>query len=409
MVDSGDLKSPGHCGRAGSSPAPGTMNFRTLARNILRSLDQHEPLVVVSISKENLLHNLHSYKSRYPKLSFAPVLKSNAYGHGLITIAQLLDNQDIAFFMVDSYFEARALRHAGVRSRIVILGYVRPQEIASSQLLNVDYAVVDLEQLHELAHIANSPIRVHLKVDTGMHRHGLMPEQLDEAIRLAKSNKNLQVVGVCSHFADADNPDPTHTRAQIKVWSAAVEKLAIAFPSIEYRHIAATKGVPISDETDTNVARLGIGLYGFDTSPDGAAPLKPVLEMCSIVTSVREVPAGEFVGYNATYTTPKPMKIATVPAGYFEGVDRRLSNKGSVLVNGIACPIVGRVSMNMTGVNLTEMSNVKIGDEVVLVSRDPGKPNSVSNIAKLCSSSEYRETEYVILSHIPQHLRRVVE
>jgi alanine racemase len=393
----------------GSIPTPGTMNLRSVAHGIARAFDTHKPLVEVSISRSALLHNLNTYRKQYPKLKFATVLKSNAYGHGLVTIAKLLDKQKLAFFMVDSYFEARTLRRTGIRTRILILGYVDSREIAESTLKDVDYGIVDLEQLRELAKITKKPTRIHLKIDTGMHRHGIEPENLDEAIGMLKVNSNLEVVGVCSHFADADSHDPTFTLHQISVWNKAVQKVEIAFPEIEYRHIAATKGIPMSERANANVARLGIGFYGFDTSPSGDAPLKPILEMRSIITSIRDVQPGEYVGYNITYSPKIPSRIATVPVGYFEGVDRRLSNKGYMLVDGIACPIVGRVSMNMSSIDVTDVPDAEPGDEVIVISRDPDQPNSIPNIVKQVSTPIYEEAPHGPLVHIAQTLRRVID
>jgi alanine racemase len=391
------------------------MNLRNLARTFRNRFDRHQPLIEVSISRENLLHNFRTYQKKYPTLSFAPVLKSNAYGHGLAVVARLLDREKVPFFMVDSFYEARALRRAGVTSRILIMGYVQPEEIASCSLPKTDFAIVDIEQLRELAKLARAnhrdsiSIRIHLKVDTGMHRHGLLPSDLDDAIKLLSDHPRLRVVGVCSHFADADTANSPHTAAQTAAWNAAVQTLTTAFPTIEYRDIAATKGVSVSGTAGTNVARLGIGLYGFDTSPDGSTELRPVLEVRSIISSIRDVPAEDFVGYNAKYIATTARRIATVPIGYFEGVDRRLSNKGSMLVRGAVCPIVGRVSMNMTSIDVTDVPGVARGDGVTVISRNPKDPNSVENISKLVSTPDYTETEYVTLVHVPQHLKRVVE
>jgi alanine racemase len=386
------------------------MNFRTLARSIQRSFDSHRPLVEVGISRKNLLYNLHAYQKKYPHLTFAPVLKSNAYGHGLTTIAGLLDKELVAFFMVDSYFEARTLRRAGIRSRILVLGYVRPKEIASGALRLVDYGIVDIEQLRELVRIVRKPTRIHLKIDTGMHRQGITFEQLDEVIALLKSQPHIELVGICSHFADADNStSDAHTQRQVKVWNDAAKELLLQFPSIEYRHIAATKGVAYGDAAHTNVGRLGIGLYGFDTSSSGSADLKPVLELRSIVTSIRNVNSGEFVGYNATFVANKSARVATVPVGYFEGLDRRLSNKGSVQIAGKACGLAGRISMNMCSVDVTDLPHVTVGDEVIIISRNLSAPNSIPSMTKLISTENYEETAYVLLVHVAQHLKRVVD
>ena len=385
------------------------MLFRTSLRKIRRKLTGYTPLVEVSISKQNLIGNLRTYRRRYPDLEFAPVLKSNAYGHDMGTIALLLDRERIAFFMVDSYYEARKLRNSGVHSRILVMGYVRPEDIARSRLSHVDFGITDLEQLRRLADIVKKPTRIHLKIDTGMHRQGIPAELVAHAEDLIMGEPLLELVGVCSHFADADSDDQSFTLNQIAVWKETVKELLDTFPSIKYKHIAATKGVRFGDETDTNVARLGIGLYGFDTSPSTEAPLQPVLEMRSLISSVRDERKGESVGYNATYTLDRPMKIATVPVGYYEGIDRRLSSKGAMLVNDIVCPIVGRVSMNMTSIDVSHVPDVTPGMSVIAISRTPSDFNSVTNIARAVSTPDYAESEYVVLVHIAPHLERVVE
>lgn len=374
--------------------------FRTLQRR----LSGYAPLVEVSISRANLLHNLRTYQERYPGTKIAPVLKSNAYGHDLGLIARLLDKEDIAFFMVDSLYEAHRLRQAGVRSRIVVMGYVRAKDIARSNLVHVDFAVTDIEQLRELASLARHPLRLHLKLDTGMHRQGIPGGLLPEALDLIRPLPYMTVVGACTHLADADSVDEAFSRKQLACWSEGLALVEKSYPGLEYRHIAATKGVRFSEECRANVARVGIGLYGFDTAPGGGSEVKPVLELRSLVTSIREIPAGDAVGYNATFSTARPTRIATVPVGYYEGIDRRLSNAGSMRIGDVDCPIAGRVSMNMSTLDITDAPEVARGDVVIALSRTAEHPNSVANIAARIGTIPYE-----VLVHVPPHLRRVVE
>lgn len=369
-----------------------------------RRLSPYEPLITVSVSKERLLHNVRAYRARYPGMDIAPVLKSNAYGHGLAIIAGLLDREGVAFFMVDSLFEASVLRKAGIRSRIVVMGYVRPEYIARSGLRDTEYAVTDIEQLRALSAQAYRPVRVHLKVDTGMHRQGILPGDLDAAIALLRGNPRLRVSGVTTHLADADNAEASFTQMQLARWDDAVARLDAAFPSIEYRHAAATKGAPWSARHPMNVIRVGMGLYGYDTAAGSAMDLRPVLSMRTTVSSVRSVPAGEAVGYNATFVAARESLMATIPAGYYEGIDRGLSNAGSLQVNGIACPIAGRVSMNMTSLDVTDLPGVQRGDAVTILSDRPEDPNSALSMARLAGT-----TPYVILAHLPAHLYRTAE
>lgn len=367
-------------------------------------LSTHEPLITVSISKERLLHNLRTYQSAYPDLKIAPMLKSNAYGHGLCLIAELLDHEDIAFFAVDSYFEARRLREGGIRSRIVVMGYVRPEYIVRNGLRDTEYAITDLEQLRDVSREAQRPVRLHLKLDTGMHRNGILEADLTEAIDLVRANPNLVVSGICSHLADADNPDPAFSHGQIEIWERSRQLLEDAFPSITYRHLSATKGMRFREHGTMDVARIGMGLFGYDTSPNASHPLLPVLSMHSSITSVREIQEGESVGYGAIFTTQRPSRIATVPVGYFEGIDRGLSNRGAFMVRGNLCPIAGRVSMNMSSIDVTDVPEAVRGDRVTVISNEPSEPHSVKSMARTLDT-----TPYVLFAHIPEHLARIVE
>ena len=408
MVDSGDLKSPGRNAVWVRVPSPAPM-LHSLWYRLLARFFPTAPLVTVGISKTALLHNFEEYAAAYPDFLLAPVLKSNAYGHDLGLVARTLDTYPLAFFMVDSLYEARRLRMIRVRSPILVMGYVRPESIARARLSRLDFTITDIQQLREVLPLLRRPTRFHIKLDTGMHRQGITEAQLEEATALLKESPYAQVVGVCSHLADADNMDEAFSRGQLEVWRKLVERLEKTFPLLEYKHLAATKGVRYAQEAGTNVIRLGMGLYGLDTSSRISVNLKPVLELRSVIASLRSVPSGEHVGYNAAHTTDKDSVIATVPAGYFEGVDRRLSGKGSVLIREVSCPIVGRISMNMVSVDVSGVHGVAVGDPVTLISRKPEDPNFLPKLAQLVSTTEYKESMYVLLSHLPQHLKRVLE
>lgn len=378
--------------------------FRRLFRKITRMLSTHEPLITVSISRERLLHNLHTYQSAYPDLKVAPMLKSNAYGHGLCLVAELLDREDIAFFAVDSYFEARRLREGGIRTKILVMGYVRPEYIARNGLYDTEYAITDLEQLREVSRAAERPVRLHMKFDTGMHRNGILETDLVEAIELVRANPNLIVSGICSHLADADNHDASFSQSQLGVWERCVAQLKTAFPSLQYRHISATKGARFSKNASMNTVRVGMGLFGCDTSPHADLPLSPVLSMRSFITSIREISTGESVGYNGTFVAQRASRIATVPVGYHEGIDRGLSNRGMYSVRSTLCPIAGRVSMNMSSIDVTDLPDASRGDEIVVISNTSKDPHSIQSMARTIDTSPY-----VLLAHIPEHLARIVE
>ncbi len=379
------------------------MKLLRFLRKVRTYLARYNPSVEILISKANLVGNLKEYQKHYPKLSFAPVLKSNAYGHGLVTVAQILDRERIAFFVVDSLYEVMILRNEGIKSDVLVIGYTRPENIKNTKLARVAFTITSMEQLQEIARTISSRVRIHLKVDTGMHRQGILPDQIDDSIRIIKANKFLHLEGVCSHFADADNVDDTFTKSQIKQWERAVPLFSQNFQAIKFFHIAATAGTFYCEETYGNAARLGRGLYGISPSTFVELNLKPVLQMQSVISSLKTIEAEEYIGYNITYKTTRVTRVATVPVGYFEGVDRRLSNCGFFKIGDNYCPIVGRVSMNITSIDVTSLPDVKLGDAVTIISNCKEDLNSVENIAKLTHAIPHE-----ILVHIPQHIRRTV-
>ncbi len=334
---------------------------------------------------------------------FAPVLKSNAYGHGLVPVAEILDKEEIAFLVLDSLHEAMILRNNGIKSEILIIGCTQPDNILKCKLSKISFTITGLEQLEEIACRASKRTKIHLKIDTGMHRQGILPEQIDKSIEILKANNSLILEGVCSHFADADNPNDNFSRSQIRLWEKSVQIFRENFKTLKYFHIANTAGIFYSKQTYGNVARLGIGLYGINSSFVKELNLKPVLQIQSIISSVKKIKAGKQVGYNNAYRLERDSIIATVPVGYFEGVDRRLSNCGYFKIGETFCPIVGRVSMNITSIDITSVPNTKLGDKVIIISDDANDKNSAENIAKTAQTIVYE-----ILIHISQELRRII-
>lgn len=345
-------------------------------------------------------------------VAVAPVLKSNAYGHGLVRVAKILDDAGadgtrLPFLCVDSYVEALILRNEGIRTPLLIIGYTSLANIERGKftrgLPNVAFGIMSMEELRRLvAADRRRPVTLHLKIDTGMHRQGILFEELEEALHIiARANaqgKKIILEGVYSHLADADAPGSTLTEAQIKLWNEAVRTIKNKIAGVRYFHLANTAGSRYAREVDANMMRLGIGLYGI-----GALNLLPALEMKTRLTSVRKIAAGESVGYNAIFTAKHAMTVATIPVGYAEGLDRRLGNRGTATVAGIPCPYVGRVNMNITSLDVSRVPDPKLDDEVLVISADRAAPNSIENIAKLCETIPYE-----MLTRIPAQIRRTV-
>lgn len=376
--------------------------MREILRKIRKIQYPYNPLVRVLVFKNNIFYNLEEF-SKYSKNSqnsqIAPVLKSNAYGHGLVLVAKLLDNFGLPFMVVDTFYEALVLKKSGIKTKVLIIGYSRSDNIYKNLLKNVSYTVISLEQLNEISANIRQKFTFHLKIDTGMHRQGLNQSELGQAVDIIKKNKLLSIEGLCSHLADSSNED--FSLAQIDSWNQIVDIVKHKLPGIKYYHLAATGGVIYSTKIKANIYRLGLGLYGLDSQLISKFDPKPSLSLRSIISSIKHIKPGDKIGYNRTFMVKKPMKMATVPIGYYEGIDLRLSNKGFFKVNNEFCPIIGRVSMNITTIDVSNIDEIAVGDEVVAISNEAQDKNSVQNIAKTIQTIPYE-----VLVKIPTQLRR---
>ncbi len=377
------------------------MRLLSLLRKLRSRYSSCTSLIKVTLSQENLLYNLHAFQNAYPTYEIAPVLKSNAYGHGLIEIARLLRKEKVVFFMVDSLFEAVRLRNEGIRTKILVVGYTVVENMRGSRLNNVSFTITSLSQLKEVVEKVHKKIRCHIKIDTGMHRQGIAVSEIDETIALLQKNPHIILEGIGTHLGDADNDDASFTKDQIHAWNNAYDRFFEAFPYIRYSHVAATAGARYAPLTHANVIRLGRGLYGLHMNT--GLSLTPVLEMTTLVTIVKEVKQGEYIGYGKGYRAEKDMTIAVLPVGYYEGVDRRLSNIGYMKVHNVLCPIVGRVCMNVLCIDVSNAGKVLRGDKVTVISRDNGESNSIVSLSQICDTVPHE-----LLIHIPEHLRRVI-
>ena len=380
------------------------MKPRVWMRGVFRRLRaqryRYQRQVQVNVSRSALESNLKVFQRICGNVAVAPVLKSNAYGHGLVHVARILDTAECPFFVVDGYHEALILRNEGIRTPLLVMGFTPSENVLSSRLHSVAFMVGDLEQLKTLAAHRQSQCRLHLKVDTGLHRHGIAPSEFNDALRLITSASGLELEGICSHFADASGSDTAFTRTQLTGWNRLVKP---HLDRVRYLHIANTAGTTWTQEAVGNVARVGLGLYGYDTHPSRSLSLKPALSIQSRLRSLRTINPGERVGYGLTWQASEVTTLALVPTGYNASVDHRLSNKGAFRIEGAVCPIVGRVSMNTTMINIAQALDAKPGHIVEIIASDPEAVNSVSKIASICDT-----TPHVILSGISPLLRRVI-
>ncbi len=365
----------------------------------------YQTLNKIEISRSALIDNYTRLSTLDPGLSIAPVLKSNAYGHGIVEVANILDSQTPPFFCVDSLYEAYQLLKAGIKTETLIMGYTDPENLKVKKL-PFQFAVYDLKTAEVLNRYQKGS-KIHIFVDTGMNREGVRIEELPKFLKEIKKDKNLTIVGIMSHLASAkSDKDPLFINQveQFKKVKRVFEKEGI---SPKWIHISASEpllnpGVLKIVAEISNLARVGKALYGIAPKTGTPPGCTPVLKLTTKITQIKKVKKGERVGYSGTYLAKKDLTLGVLPLGYNDGLDRRLSNIGKVIIKGIVCPIIGRVSMNITTIDLSKIKSVKVGDEVVIYSNNPKDPNSIQKVADLCKTIDYE-----ILVKLTEATRRI--
>ena len=355
----------------------------------------------IEVSGSRLIKNYRYLNSLDPSLGVAPVVKSNAYGHGISLLTKTLDSLNAPFLCVDSLFEAYELAKAGVKTRILIMGFVHPESLKTKRL-PFSFAVVDREQVDALARFQpHAP--VHLFLDTGMHREGVALEGLNDLASYAL-RKNLEIEGLMSHFAMAEKPGTSLTKNQLVAFRRAQQLLrAVADP--KWIHIANSSGLLNHQKLGKglgNLARVGIAFYGYARHRIGSR-LRPALELKTTLAHVKRLKKGDRSGYDFTFTAKRSLSVGILPIGYNDGVDRRLSGTGVVTIGGRQCPIIGRVNMNITSVDISVVKAPSPGKSVNVFSRNPKHKNSLRNAAAACGTIAHD-----LLVHLHPSTKRVL-
>jgi alanine racemase len=306
-----------------------------------------------------------------PNVSLLPVIKSEAYGHGLVPVAKTLAFEGVYGFGLSDLEEVLRLREAGLALPVILLSGFEPAWLPELIRLRVIPVVTDLYQLRLLADFVRRQRRkvaLHLKVDTGMHRLGLTERELKEALSILHSSRELTLAGVMSHLAAGESPRSTLTKSQKKAFVRAVKEIQERGFRPRFLHLANSAALILDPSTHYNLVRPGLALFGVH--PTGQTrqkvSLTPVMTYKARVLSVKEVPRGASIGYGPLYRAPKAMKIALVPVGYDDGYLRALSNKGFAWIKGERVPVVGAVSMRCVAFDVTQVE-VSPGDEIILL------------------------------------------
>lgn len=353
------------------------------------------------INLDNLAFNLRSLRDFVgPDILYMAVVKADGYGHGATRVAQRLESEGIDWFGVALPEEGLELRRAGIRSRILCLGgYWKGQEsdVIEGELTPVIYDEAAATALNDFASRRNLVVDIHVKVDTGMGRVGIPIESVGDFASLLTSLKNLRVEGLMTHFAAADEPgENDFTEGQI----AALENARIIFedqgivPSII--DLANSAGAVAHVRSRASMVRLGGVLYGLgdDVLPKNIPlpELKPVMSLYSAINFLKKVPKGKTLGYGRTFETRRDSVIATVPIGYQDGYMRSFSNRSHAIVGSIKVPVVGRISMDWTLLDVTDVAGVSLGQKVTLIGESEGMRVSAADLAALAGTISYEVT-----------------
>ena len=332
--------------------------------------------VYAEIDLDAVLYNMESMRGNIAEnTKIMAVIKADGYGHGAVEIAEAIDHLDYVFgYAVATVEEGLILRKHGIEKPILILGYVFPDQYEAMIRAEIRPTVFTAEMAEELSEAAEKTgmdCKIHFAIDTGMGRIGyqVTEEAADEMTRLAKL-PHIMVEGIFTHFAKADEIEKEPTHRQIELFIHMIQMLEQRGVKIPIHHCSNSAGIVEIPEANMDLVRAGITLYGLwpsDEVDKTKISIKPALSLITHVAYVKELEAGHSISYGGTYTTKETRKIATIPVGYADGYARSLSNKGDVLIHGRRAPICGRVCMDQFMVDVTDIPDVTVGDEVILI------------------------------------------
>jgi alanine racemase len=363
----------------------------------------------LEIDVDAIAQNVRIIKERVgPDVRVLAVLKADAYGHGAVKVARTALNNGASYCGVASLNEAVTLREAGISAPVLVLGYTPAWQAREALLNNITVTLYDPDVARAFSRAAldlHTEARAHIKVDTGMGRLGLLPEHVPDFVRGVRSLPGLVLEGIFTHFSIADEEDLSYTRAQLERFQKVLMQLrsrGITFPLVHAANSAALLRLP---ESRFNMVRLGLAMYGLSPSADVALPegIQRALTWKTTVAQVKTLPPGSYVSYGNTYETQGDETIAVVPVGYADGFRRAPAHWSEVLIKGKRAPIVGRVCMDQTMIDVSHLPDVRVGDEVVLIGSQEQETITAEEIAERLGTINY-EVVSVILARVPRSL-----
>jgi len=371
----------------------------------------NSPIVWAEVDLKAIAHNIRELRRiTNPKARFMAVVKANAYGHGIIEVARESLENGVEALGVAHIEEGIQLRKAGIDVPVLIFGYTSP--VHAKKLIELDltqtvYSYEISKKLSQAAAKYGKKIKVHIKVDTGMGRLGLLSGIKDSSLSDVESISRLPMLeleGIYTHFATADESDRSYAGKQFEIFMDLLNQLRIAGLEIPVTHAANSAAIINMPETHLDMVRAGISIYGLYTSEEvdrSIIKLKPAMELKTKIIHLKKVPAGFKVSYGITYETEKPTTIATVSIGYADGLNRLLSSNGRMLVCGQSAPIVGRVCMDLTMLDVGEIPEIAMEEEVVVFGRQGNASITADEIASTINTINY-EVVSTIMERVPR-------
>jgi alanine racemase len=372
----------------------------------------------IEIDRTALKHNIRQFRYLIgDSRKMTVVVKSNAYGHGLVETSRLAAEYGADWLGVNSLEEAHKLREGGIDLPIILLGYVPITDLKKAVSDDLRLTVYNAETVEELAEITpalNKDAFLHIKTETGVFRQGVKEEDLLSFVERIQKYPHLKIEGLSMHFANIeDTTDHSYAQRQLEKFIEYVDLLGRNGINIPVKHVACSAAAILFPETIFDMVRVGIGIYGLWPSKetylsciqDKREPLdiKPVLTWKARVVQIKDVPEGAFIGYGCTYKTTRPTKLAVLPVGYYDGYDRLLSNTSYVLIAGKRAPVRGRIAMNFITVDVTDIPGVQLEDEAVLLGQQWQERISAEYLAFLCGTINY-EIVTRINPNIPRYV-----
>lgn len=375
--------------------------------------DNNNELVWVEVSREALKNNIKQFRKTIGSdVIMCPCVKGNAYGHGIVECGKIFLENGADWLGVNAIYEARALREAGVKAPIYILGYVPLESLGEAVELECRLVVYNRETVKKLGELIGAggekegkKVRIHLKIETGNNRQGVLMDELVDFAKYADSFDGIEVEGAATHFANIeDTTDHSFAEGQLTRFKEAVAGLKEAGINISIRHCANSAASILFPKTYFEMVRPGVSCYGMWPSNEtylsyvkeigGDFKLMPAATWKTKIAQIKTIPSGEYISYGCTYRTTHETRIAVLPVGYYDGYDRGLSG-GYVLVHGKRAPIRGRVCMNIILVDLTDIPEARLEDEVVLLGRDGDEEISAELFATWMGTINYEVTTMI--------------